>query len=72
MLYQLFFQVKEWFKFMGVQEEEGQGLVEYALIVLLISIAVIAVLTLLGDQINDVFQAITNTLGGSIGGGGNT
>ena len=69
MLYQLFFHVNEWFKFMGVQDEEGQGLVEYALIVLLISIAVIAVLTLLGDQINDVFSAITNTLGGSIGGG---
>ena len=67
MLFQLYVQAKEWFKSMGVQEEEGQGLVEYALIVLLVSIAVILVLTLLGDQVNAVFTQITTTLGGAAG-----
>ncbi len=65
MLFQLYVQAKEWFKSMGVQEEEGQGLVEYALIVLLVSIAVILVLGLLGDQIDAVFTTITNTLAGA-------
>ena len=44
------------------EETEGQGLVEYALIIVLVSIAVIATLTALGGKINDVFTTITNTL----------
>ncbi len=44
--------------------EEGQGLVEYALILVLVAIAVIAVLTLLGGQVSTVFQDITAALGG--------
>jgi pilus assembly protein Flp/PilA len=42
--------------------EEGQGLVEYALILVLIAIAVIIVLGLLGDQVSAVFEEITNAL----------
>ncbi|MEM8534218.1 MAG: Flp family type IVb pilin [Chloroflexota bacterium] len=42
--------------------EEGQGLVEYALILVLIAIGVIAVLTLLGDQVENVFQTISDGL----------
>ncbi len=42
--------------------EEGQGLVEYALILVLIAVVVIAVLTLLGTQVNSVFQAIADQL----------
>ena len=42
--------------------EEGQGLVEYALILVLVAIAVIALLTLLGDQIGTVFEKITTEL----------
>ncbi len=42
--------------------EEGQGLVEYALIIVLIAIVVITALTLLGGQIRNVFNTITNTL----------
>ena len=42
--------------------EEGQGLVEYALILVLIAIAVIAALTLLGGKVNDTFQNIQNEL----------
>jgi pilus assembly protein Flp/PilA len=42
--------------------EEGQGLVEYALILVLIAIVVIAVLTLLGPQIGQVFSDIMASL----------
>ena len=45
------------------EEREGQGLVEYALIIVLVSIAVIAMLTLLGGQVNTVFQDISGSLG---------
>ena len=44
------------------EEREGQGLVEYALIIVLVSIAVIALLTLLGSQIGTVFTRITSSL----------
>jgi len=42
--------------------EEGQGLVEYALIIVLIAIVVIAALTLLGPIIGQVFSNIANNL----------
>ena len=38
--------------------EEGQGLVEYALILVLVAVVVIAVLMLLGPAIGDVFSQI--------------
>jgi len=44
--------------------EEGQGLVEYALILVLIAIVVIAILTLLGGQVSSVFSQIVSGLGG--------
>jgi pilus assembly protein Flp/PilA len=42
--------------------EEGQGLVEYALILVLVAIVVIAILTILGPQIGNVFSRITSGL----------
>jgi pilus assembly protein Flp/PilA len=45
--------------------QEGQGLVEYALILVLIAIVVIVVLTLLGTQVSAVFSQITAGLAGS-------
>lgn len=42
--------------------EEGQGLVEYALILVLVAIVVIAILTLLGPQIGNIFSQIVNAL----------
>ena len=42
--------------------EEGQGLVEYALILVLIAVVVIAVLTLLGTQVSDIFERIREGL----------
>ena len=45
-----------------VQEEEGQTLVEYGLLVSLIALVVIAVLTLLGRKVQTVFNVATNAL----------
>ncbi|MCJ7694133.1 MAG: Flp family type IVb pilin [Anaerolineaceae bacterium] len=42
--------------------EKGQGLIEYAVIILLVSIIVILVLTTLGTQITAVFDQFTSTL----------
>ncbi len=50
-----------------LRREEGQGMVEYAMIVGLVAIGVIALLTLLGGQVSDIFKSITNGLK-SIGG----
>lgn len=41
-----------------LSREDGQGLVEYALILVLVAIIVIAVLILLGPQIGNVFSRI--------------
>ena len=38
--------------------EEGQGLVEYLLILILVAIVVIAILTLLGAAIGNVYSSI--------------
>jgi pilus assembly protein Flp/PilA len=38
--------------------EEGQGLVEYALILVLVAIVVIAILLLLGPAVGNVFSNI--------------
>ncbi len=43
-------------------QEEGQGLVEYALILVLIAIVVIAALTFLGGQVDAIFQEIGSEL----------
>jgi pilus assembly protein Flp/PilA len=43
-------------------QEEGQGLVEYALILVLVAIIVIAILLVLGPQIGNVFSRVTSGL----------
>ena len=48
-------------------EEKGQTLIEYALIILLVALAVIIVLGLLGGGIEDIFQDIVNILAGAGG-----
>jgi pilus assembly protein Flp/PilA len=42
--------------------EEGQGLVEYALILVLVAIVVIAILLLLGPVVGNVFSNIVGNL----------
>jgi len=48
-----------------VKEEEGQGLVEYALIIGLISIVAIAALSAAGGSIGDMFDSVSGALGGA-------
>ncbi|MFW5941582.1 MAG: pilus assembly protein [Chloroflexota bacterium] len=48
-----------------LHREEGQGLVEYALVLVLVAIVVIAILTLLGPQIGNVFSRITHAMAGN-------
>ena len=42
--------------------EEGQGLVEYALILVLIAVVVIVLLTLVGDEVRSTFSRIASGL----------
>jgi pilus assembly protein Flp/PilA len=46
------------------RDEEGQGLVEYGLIIVIVSIAAIGALALLAGSINGLFDTIAGTLGG--------
>ncbi|GAB4275332.1 MAG: hypothetical protein Kow0029_16350 [Candidatus Rifleibacteriota bacterium] len=45
-----------------VREEEGQGLVEYALIIGLIAVVAIAALTASGGSISSIFNTISGKL----------
>ena len=47
------------------KDKEGQGLVEYALILVLVAIVVIAILAIMGPQIGNVFSRVTNGLSGT-------
>jgi len=42
--------------------EEGQGLVEYALILVLVAIVVIVILAVLGPAIGNIFSEIVNSV----------
>jgi pilus assembly protein Flp/PilA len=44
------------------RREDGQGLVEYALIIAIIAIAVIVAMIFLRDQISNIFSNIGNNL----------
>jgi pilus assembly protein Flp/PilA len=45
-----------------MRDEDGQGLVEYALIIAVIAIAVILAMVFLRDQIENIFSNIGNNL----------
>jgi pilus assembly protein Flp/PilA len=42
--------------------EEGQALVEYALLLSLIAVVSIGILTILGHQVSNIFQSVSNAL----------
>ena len=44
------------------RDERGQGLAEYALILALIAVVVIAAVTLLGTNINSILSTIANAI----------
>jgi pilus assembly protein Flp/PilA len=49
-----------------VRREEGQTLVEYALIIALVSIVLVGALTAMAGALSDVFNFITTTLQNAI------
>jgi pilus assembly protein Flp/PilA len=46
----------------AIEREEGQGLVEYALILVLVSIVAIGALAAIGTNVTNVLQTVANTL----------
>ncbi len=44
------------------REEEGQGMVEYALIIAVVAIVVVAALVTMRDQLSAIFNSIATTL----------
>jgi pilus assembly protein Flp/PilA len=44
--------------------QRGQGMVEYALILVLIAIVVIVILRVVGQQVSNVFSNVSSGLGG--------
>ena len=62
MLNELLARVQTWV--MTAREEEGQGLVEYALILVFVSIVSIAMLTILGVDIGEVLTTVETALDG--------
>jgi pilus assembly protein Flp/PilA len=47
----------------ALEREEGQGLVEYALILVLVSIVAIVSLRTIGVNVNNVLSRVASTLG---------
>lgn len=49
-----------------VRNDEGQDLLEYALLVALVAIVCVAAVTTTGTSVSDIFTAITGELDGAI------
>jgi pilus assembly protein Flp/PilA len=46
-----------------VENEQGQSMIEYALILVLIAVVVVVILIILGNQVQNVFCNISGALG---------
>jgi pilus assembly protein Flp/PilA len=55
-------QVKEVNTMLFAPKEKGQGLVEYALILVLVAVVVIVILSLLGPAIGNIFSNIVGNI----------
>jgi pilus assembly protein Flp/PilA len=62
MLIRIYFQMKEFFSRIGARQENGQGLIEYALIIVLIAVVVIVAIAALGPVVANVFTRISANL----------
>jgi pilus assembly protein Flp/PilA len=49
----------------AAREEDGQAMVEYALILALVSVASILILTTLGTNVSSVYQSISDAIAGA-------
>ena len=49
-----------------MKDEEGQGMVEYGLIIAGIALAVIAAIWLLGPMISNMFEGVNNEIGNKV------
>lgn len=61
LLSMVLFYLQSWLvekKLAQLSAQRGQGLVEYALVLVLVAVVVIAILTLLGPQIGNVFSRV--------------
>ena len=56
--------LRKWFK-----DEEGQGMVEYGLIIGLIAVVVIVALVALGPKIRDMFNEVNEEIDAAAAGG---
>lgn len=64
MIFQMTHQAKDFFNRIMSPEGKGQGLVEYALIILLIAVVVVAALGLFGEGVNNLYNQIVNGIPG--------
>jgi pilus assembly protein Flp/PilA len=57
-------ELRDWYELGRIQlrREEGQTMTEYGVLLALIAVGVIAVLLILGPQIKDAFQSVSNAL----------
>jgi len=53
-------QVLAYFEDAGIVDEKAQTLVEYALILLLIAVAVVGAVTIFGGQVNGLYQRVVD------------
>ncbi len=58
--------MRNWLHTLKGRLQEGQGLVEYALILVLVAVVVIVILALLGPAIGNIFSNIVNGLNGNV------
>lgn len=56
--------------YLKMKDDEGQGLAEYALILVLVAIVCVAALIFLGGSINNVLSCVASNISIQPGGGG--